>query len=315
MNIKLFAENDIKQHITMFDAITTMKNAFLQLANHQVQQPLRTMIPIKHEQAISVFMPAFLEEKKQLGIKIASSFPNNKQHNLPTINGMIILLDANTGIPTALMDAAYLTALRTGAVAGLATKYLAKEDATTLAIIGCGAQAHSQLEAIASVRDIKTIHLWSRHHDNAQTFAKKIENRFEVHTFTKIHQATCEADIICTITPSESPLIHLSDIKPDVHINAMGSHAQSMREITIDVMKQAHVIVDQKTATLSEAGEIIHAIENHAIRPEKLLELGNLLQNSPMDLKHKLTVFKSVGLAIQDISIAHQVYQNYRKTT
>ncbi len=305
----LLSEQDIQSCITMHDAINAMKSAFIQLSNHQAVLPLRTTIPIKNKDAVALSMPAFLEKEAQLGVKLVTAFPHNSQRNLPTIHGVIVLFDANTGIPQAFMDARYLTALRTGAIAGLATDLLAKDEATSLAVIGAGAQAPAQIEAISCVRNIKKIYLWSRQHEHTLTFAKTLEHRFEVHACKTVEESVQSADIICTVTPSEEPLVHFKDVQPDVHINAMGSHAKTMREIDSDIMQRAAIIVDQISAALSEAGEIIHAIQLHLIQQENLTEIGPLI-NQPDDvLKQKMTVFKSVGLAIQDISIASCVYQ------
>lgn len=294
----------------MRDAIDVMENAFLQLAHQQVIIPLRTMVPIKTEDAVSLSMPAYLAQDQQLGIKVISLFPKNTSQKIPTINGVILLLDATTGQPKALMDATYLTALRTGAISGLATRLLAKDDATHVAIIGSGAQAITQLEAVAHVRNIERVSIWSRTQKNATVFAKQIEQQFDTQVFTTVAQAVKEADIICTATNSTEPLIQYNDIKPDIHINAIGSHTKTMREIAPDVLRHAVTVVDQIEAALSEAGEIIDAIESKIIDAHSLLEIGSLLKPASPELKKRLTVFKSVGLAIQDISIADMVYKN-----
>lgn len=226
---------------------------------------------------------------------------------------MILLLDATTGQPKALMEASYLTALRTGAVSGLSTRILARDDATHVAIIGTGAQAVTQLEAVAHVRDIKRVSVWSRTHEHAQLFAKQIQHQYETQVFTDIHQATINADIICTATNSTEPLIHYGNIKPDAHINAIGSHSRIMHEIALDIFKHAITVVDQLGAALSEAGEIIAAIESNILDAHSIIELGSLLKTKEPRFKEQLTVFKSVGLAIQDISIAETVYANARK--
>ncbi|MDR3443331.1 MAG: ornithine cyclodeaminase family protein [Legionella sp.] len=310
MNIICLSEREIKKCITMTDAISAMESAFLQLARQQVILPLRTAIPIKNEHAISLSMPAYLEQEQQLGIKVVSLFPNNFSQKIPTINGLILLLDAKTGQPKALMDASYLTALRTGAISGLATRLLARKDASHVAIMGSGSQAMTQLEAIAHVRNITHVSIWSRTHEHAISFAKQIEHQFEIQVFADSADAVKEADIICTATNSTSPFIHYDDIKPDAHINAIGSHTRNMREIASDVFKQAITVVDQIEAALSEAGEIIHAIESNVILPDSLLEIGPILSDASLTFKDHLTVFKSVGLAIQDISVAEMVYKN-----
>lgn len=297
----------------MGDAIDAMEHAFLQLANQQVIMPLRTTVAIKNERATTHIMPAFFEQEKQLGIKVVSLFPNNTERNLPSINGVILLFDATTGEPKGLMDASYLTALRTGAVSGLATRLLAREDANHVAIIGSGVQARTQLEAVTHVRPIQRVSVWSRSHEHALAFASQIEHRFDTEVCRDIHKATHDADIICTATNSTEPLIQFENIKKDAHINAIGSHSRAMHEIAPDIFKHATTVVDQHEAAFAEAGEIISAIEFGLLKANSIIELGALLKTKDIHLKSKLTVFKSVGLAIQDISIAEQVYKNSLK--
>ena len=310
MSITFLSATDVKQCITMADAIDAMEHAFLQLANQQVIMPLRTTVAVKNERATTHIMPAFFEQERQLGMKVVSLFPNNIEQSLPAINGIILLLDATTGEPKALMDATYLTALRTGAVSGLATRILAREDASHVAIIGSGVQALTQLDAVAHVRPIQRVSVWSRSHEHALAFASRIQHRFDTQVCHDIHQATCDADIICTATNSTKPFIHLENIKKDAHINAIGSHARTMHEIAPEIFKHATTVVDQHEAAIAEAGEIIAAIEAGLLDAASVLELGSLLKTKESKLKQQLTVFKSVGLAIQDISIAEKVYEN-----
>lgn len=308
--IRLLSAGDVKQCINMKQAIDAMEKAFLQLANLQVVQPLRTGTSIENQKAVTLTMPAYLKKEASLGVKIASLFPNNHTKNLPAINGVVLLLNAETGEAKAMMDASYLTALRTGAASGLATNYFASDDARHLALIGSGAQAYTQLEAVAAVRDIQRVSVWSPDIKHAKAFAKQFEDKFDARAYEKITDVVKEADIICTATPSTSPLVQFADLKAGVHINAIGSHSRTMRELDNDILAHGFIIVDQIDAALAEAGEVISAIENQVIDRSALKEIGSLLSSKPMGLKNKLTVFKSVGLAIQDISVAEVVYTN-----
>lgn len=224
MSLRLLSLDEVKQSITMSQAIKAMEDAFMQLAKQQAKLPLRTAIAIDEEEALTLTMPAYLAQDKALGLKVVSIFPKNSARNKPSITGFIMLLDASTGEPQALMDAAYLTALRTGAVSGLATQYFATEDAHHVAIIGSGVQAETQLQAVATVRDIKQVSIWSRNRNNAEQFAAKLANQYMVNVYEHIPSAIKDADIICTATASTEPLIHLQDIQAHAHINAIGSH-------------------------------------------------------------------------------------------
>lgn len=310
MSLRLLSLGDVKKSITMNEAIAAMETAFIQLARRQAQVPLRAGISVDLERALTLTMPAYLAEDNTLGLKVVSIFPNNPTKNKPSISGFIMLLDAHTGEPQALMDAAFLTALRTGAVSGLATNYFANDSADHVAIIGSGTQAKTQLEAVAAVRDIKHVSLWSRNIKNAQQFAKKIENQYDINVYESIPKTIRNADIICTATSSTEPLIHFSDLQAHAHINAIGSYSPSMREISNDVLHHAIVIADQLDAVLAESGEIISAIEEHQVKRDSIIELGHWLLHKNTDYKNQLTVFKSVGLAIQDLSVASVVYHN-----
>ncbi|CAM2907852.1 ornithine cyclodeaminase family protein [Legionella worsleiensis] len=313
MSLRLLSLAEVKQSITMSQAIDAMECAFTQLANQQVKLPLRTGISIDEEKALTLTMPAYLAQEKTLGLKVVSIFPNNLAKNSPSINGFIMLLDASTGQPKVLMDAAYLTALRTGAISGLATKYFAQDNANHAAIIGSGAQSLAQLEAINSVRTIKRVSIWSRNIKNAEEFAKKVEKQYDINVYEQVSQAVRDADIICTVTGSTEPLIHLNDVQPHVHINAIGSHSRTMQEISQDVLGHSVVFVDQLEAVLSESGEIIKAVEQKTLKKEAIIEIGQWLLHKEVDYKNHSTVFKSVGLAIQDLSVAEVVYRNALK--
>ncbi|MFJ1268582.1 ornithine cyclodeaminase family protein [Legionella lytica] len=310
MTVQLLSLNDVKQSINMLQAVEAMERAFIQLAENHVKLPLRTGMTIDEEQALTLTMPAYLAADKALGLKVVSIFPNNSLRNIPSITGFIMLLDAQTGEPKALMDAGYLTALRTGAVSGLATQYFAREDASHVAIVGSGVQAETQLEAVASVRDITRVSVWSRDLQKAQKFADKFTDRYEVKAYESIPLAVQEADIICTATGSNEPLIHLKDLQEYVHINAIGSHTANMKEIDNEVLGKAMVIADQLDAVLAESGEIMSAIAQQQLQPESIVELGTWLLHKNAEDKNRLTVFKSVGLSIQDVSVASVVYQN-----
>lgn len=312
MALKLLSISEVKQNITMAEAIDAMESAFVQLAEHQATLPMRTGIPVG-KNGLALTMPAYLSKENILGLKTVSVFPDNVKHGKPSINGTILLLDAATGEPLTLMDAGYLTALRTGAVSGLATKYFSLDKPSTVAIVGAGAQAVTQLEAVAAVREIQKVMVWSRHLESAKKFAKKMENSCNIHVCEELSPALKAADIICTATASTEPLVHLEGLKPHVHINAVGSHTPFMQEISGDVLKNAVVIVDQLEAAMHEAGEIIEAVKQQNITKASIIELGSWLLKKTPPIQEKRTVFKSVGLAIQDLAVAHVVYQNALK--
>lgn len=312
MALKLLSLSEVKQSITMTEAIDAMERAFIQLAQREANLPLRTGIPVG-ENGLTLTMPAYLSEEKILGLKVVSVFPDNVQHNKPSINGTILLLDATSGEPLMLMDAGYLTALRTGAISGLATKYFSRDLPSSVAIVGAGVQAITQLEAVAAVRQIEKVCVWSRSLESADTFAREVGAFYDVHVCTQLSAALKNSDVICTATASTEPLLYLRDIQPHVHINAIGSHHPSMQEISAEVLQKAVVVVDQMEAAMKEAGEIINAVEQQKIKKESVIEIGAWLRKKAPHVQEQLTVFKSVGLAIQDLAVAQVVYQNALK--
>lgn len=311
MSLKVLTQNEIRQCITMKQAIAAMETAFKEYYEGATELPLRTPVPIQKEDALTLTMPAYLGKQNALGLKVVSIFPNNLKRNKPSINGLILLLDEQTGEAKAIMEAGYLTAMRTGAVSGLATQYLANKDAEHVAILGSGAQAFTQLEAVINVRPIKRISIWSRSLENAEKLAQQLNNNeYDINCYADVQNAVCEADVICTATSSTQPLILKAYLKPGVHINAVGSHTPQMCEIDNDVLAHSLVVVDQLAAASAEAGEIVSALEEKSIRTEDILELGALVSGVKSRIEYQNTFFKSVGLAIQDISIAHSVYLN-----
>lgn len=311
MGFIALSQEEVRNCITMKQAITAMKRAFKEYYAGAAVLPLRTPVPIEKEGALTLTMPAYLSQQNALGLKVISIFPHNVKKNKPTINGLVLLLNEQTGEAKAIMEAGFLTSMRTGAVSGLATDYLAKKEASHVAILGSGVQALTQLEAVATVRPITKVSVWSRTLQNAKQFVKKIEPMgYEVTCFPDIKKTVREADIICTATSSVEPLLHAGDVKKGVHINAVGSHTPEMCEVSSDILAQSLIVVDQLEAACSEAGEIINALKDKSIIINDILELGGLITDKGSKKEHSYTLFKSVGLAIQDISIAQAIYTN-----
>ena len=312
MSIKILSKQDIEQTLSMPEAIHATEQAFLQLANKAVDLPLRVSVDIADANGTGLFMPAVVQNKQGAGVKILSIIPDNPSRGLATINGAILLLDVETGLSKALLEASFLTALRTGAISGLATQYFAKKEAKHLAIIGSGQQAVTQLQAVLAVRNIEQISVWSRDVEQAKKFVEvmQTEIKIPVKVYADIQSTVKHADVICCATAATEALIHLQDIQQDCHINAIGSHTPSMKEIGNDVLAQAKVIVDQTSAVLAEAGEIISAVQTNMLHAEDMMELADIVATQQVCYQNDLTVFKSVGLAIQDIACAELAYQN-----
>jgi ornithine cyclodeaminase/alanine dehydrogenase-like protein (mu-crystallin family) len=317
MNIKILSRKDIHQSVTMPQAIDAVKQAFISLAQDEAILPLRTQVPVKEHQGITLFMPAYLPKPGSLGAKIVSVFPQNVKNNRPTIHAVVIICDAETGQPSAMMDGTYLTALRTGAVSGVATDFLARKEAKTAAIIGAGVQGRSQLEAICCVRDIQKVLVYDTDSRAAEALAVEMKNEGEpipddITTVASAEKAVDEADIISVATTSSVPVFDDAHLKPGVHINGVGSYTPKMQEIPEKTVLRAKVVVDSITACLEEAGDIIIPLKKGLISQSHIREELGQVASGPLRIRESeedITFFKSVGLAIQDVAVAKLALQ------
>ncbi len=307
MNIRILTAANIRATLPMRDAITTMRTAFGALSSGTAILPLRTAVPGHEDGAVSLFMPGRLADDA-LGAKVVSVFPNNATRGLARVHATVLLLRPTTGEPAALLEGTSLTALRTGAASGLATDLLARADASTVAIVGSGVQARTQLEAVCCVRDITRAWVYSRTREHAERFAHECAAREgfpdTIQVVDSVEDAVTDADVVCTATSSATPVLAHNHIRPGTHVNAVGSFAPDMREIDPKLLGRATTVVDQREASLAEAGEVITAIEMGFVTVDALVELGDVLNGTapgrPDDTA--VTVFKSVGLAAQDLA-------------
>lgn len=304
--IRFLSRSDVLRALPMCDAIEGMKLAYGALSANQVDMPLRAKISGKND-GVSLIMPAYLSETGDSAVKIVSVFPNNPANNLPTIHAVVLILDSETGQVLAMLEGGSLTAIRTGAGAGAATDILANSDASSVAIIGSGIQARTQLEAVCAVRKIERVTVYSPTKVNAEKFAGEMSGRGDIPANIDIapdaNSAIQDADIICAATTSTSPIFDGNLLKSGVHINGVGSFMPSMQEFDEVTLQKSRIFMDSRSAVLEEAGEIIIALENDAITEDDLLaEIGEVIngtkqgRQSPDDI----TFFKSVGVAVQD---------------
>jgi alanine dehydrogenase len=312
MKIKILSRDDVKRSVTMPQAIDVVKQAFISLAQKKAILPLRTQVPVKEYEGITLFMPAYLPEIKSLGAKIVSVFPQNVKNNKPTIHAIVIICEAKTGQPSAIMDGTYLTALRTGAASGVATDLLARKEAKTAAIFGAGVQGRTQLEAICCVRDIQKILVYDKNLQSARSFSEEMQKHGEpipgdIVAVDSPEIAVSEADVICVATTSSIPVFEDKHLKSGVHINGVGSYTPRMQEIPEKTILRAKVVVDSVTASLEEAGDLIIPLKKGLIDESHIQgELGQVASGllKIRESEADITFFKSVGLAIQDVAVA-----------
>jgi len=307
---------DIRKLAPMPMAIELVGTAFGNLAAGHALSPLRTSLEVLPGAGTTLVMPAYVPATSALGVKIVSVFTGNAARGMPTITSLVALLDDQTGQPLAIMDGAYLTALRTGAVSGVATKLLAREDSTVVTVIGAGAQALTQAAAICAVRAIERVIVTARSQASLDRFREQlgrdwpdVEDRLE--TTRDTPSAVRAADIICTATSSHTPVFDDADVQPGTHINGVGSFTPQMREIPALTVARALVVVDQLEAALEEAGDLIMPERDRVIvRGHISRELGELVNGSITGRTSidEITFFKSVGNAVQDVAVGRFAY-------
>lgn len=311
-------KNQINKLVTMKEAILTMKTAFVQLSKREANIPVRLSTDIPGKNATSLVMPAYLLDSPYYTVKVVSVNYSNPQKGLPLLHSSVQVFDASKGNIVATLDGESITAIRTGAVSGLATGILAKKDAKVGAIFGTGVQAKSQVEAILFVKNLEKILVFSRTKESAELFCNLIYDTFGIKASTGNKDSLKEADVICTATPSKKPLFDHSDLNLGVHINAIGSFKPHMQEIGIETVINSKVIVDNREACEVEAGDLIIPVEEKKWSFNLVHgELGQVIlgEVSGRDSDDEITLFKSVGNAIQDLALANLIMKKINHDT
>ena len=311
----ILSRQDVEAVLTMPDTIAAVEAGFRDLALGNVVMPQRVATPIASHNGLHLSMPAFVAgDPGILTIKVVTVFGNNVvQYHEPTIQGVLLLHDARTGRALSLMDAEYLTAMRTGAASGVATRWLARQDAHVVTLFGAGAQGGPQLAAMCAVRPIDRALVVTRTGEHDDTFARRMATQLNiaVEPTRDVRAAVEQADIICTATNSPDPLFDGNWLRPGTHINAVGAYTRTMRELDTTTMRRSRVYVDRIEAALTEAGDIVIPISEGAFTQDHLAgELGAVLTGKVpgrTDLS-EITIFKSVGMAVQDAVTAPIVY-------
>jgi ornithine cyclodeaminase len=310
---------DVRRAAPMPAAIDAVATAFAQLSTGQATVPLRVPIGQPKHDSHTFFMPALLAESNALGLKVVSVFPHNQErHQLPSIHALVVLIDAETGQPIAAMDGTYLTALRTGASSGAATRALARPDARVLALFGAGAQAPAQVQAVCAARPIERVWIVNRTRARAEALIGTLEAlgiAAELKVADSARAALAEADVVCCATSSPAPLFADADLQPGTHINGVGSFTPALAEVPPATIARALVVVDQRAAAWSEAGDLIQARAAGALDEARVVELGEIIAGRAAGRADvaQITFFKSVGNAVQDVAVGQMVVAEARR--
>ena len=310
----LLTEADVRVLLPMQDLIDAMESALAAYSTGRVQQPVRTVMEVGASRSFLGLMPAFVPDSGALGTKLVTVFAGNAAAGLPTHLATIILFDSETGALRAIMDGRYITEARTAAVSAVSAKLLAREDASTLAIIGSGVQAHSHLEALSLVRPLKEVRVWSPTPAHRQRFAADARalTAAAVMPAPDARTAVAGADLIVLVTASREPVVESKWVADGAHICAVGACRPDQREMSTDLVTRARLFVDSRSGALSEAGDIIIPIKEGAFDNGRIAgELGELVAGrvagrlKPSDV----TIFKSLGMAVEDVTAAHVAFE------
>ena len=292
-----------------------MQAAFELLYRGRLELPDRSLIKIGEHDATSLTMPVYAAHFGHICIKVINAFNRNPGIGLDRVHGLLLLFDGRNGKPLAMLEGLSVTAIRTGAASGLATDLMARSDSASVAIVGAGVQGMAQLEAVCKVRSIKNARVYDIDAKAASRFADEMSHRLELEIVAadSAEEAVIGADIVCTATVSRTPVFEGQAISPGSHINAIGSFKPDHQEIPEETLMRSRLIVDHRTSVLSETGDLIVPIEKGIMKQTHIAgELGDLVIGNVVARENdrQITLFKSVGSAIQDLAAATAVFKN-----
>jgi ornithine cyclodeaminase len=304
----VLARDDVERLLPMDECVDLMATALAALARGEVEQPLRLVVAPPRARGLLALMPAHLAGADEAyGFKAVAIFAGNAERGLDTHQGAVCLLDPETGELAAVLDAAAVTAIRTAAVSGVATRLLARGDARELAILGAGVQARTHLDAMRAVRPIERVRVWSRNAARAEAFARQ----HGVETAASAEQAVRRADIVVTATAATEPILRRDWLAPGAHVNAVGYVGPRGRELDAATVTEARLYVDRRESAFAESGNILLA----GVPPEHVVgELGELVLGRVPGRRSddELTLFDSLGLAVEDVAAARFVVERAR---
>ncbi len=311
-------EQDVRSVLTMTDLIEAMQAALAAYSSGRTEQPLRTILDVERQRSFFGVMPAFLPDVPALGTKLVTVFGSNHALGLPSHLATIVLLDPGTGALLALLDGRFITEARTAAVSAVSTRLLARTEASTLAIIGSGVQARSHLEAIACVRTLSRVTVWSPTAEHREQFVREMQphTRVPLEASSSAEAAVSNADIVVLATSSRTPVVQRAWIADGAHVCAVGACRPDQREMEGALVAAARVIVDSRTGATAEAGDIVLGIAEGAFTAGHVAgELGEVASGRVEGRQRtdQVTLFKSLGMAVEDVAAAHLVYQRARE--
>jgi len=309
--IKFLSAAEVARCLPMNKAIAAMREAFIAFFSGKTVVPERIHTEMPEYNGTALFMPVYSPDQARIGLKVVTVSRDNPSKNLPQIHALVLVFDAATGRPLAVMDGAHLTALRTGAASGLATDLLAAPQSKVAAVFGAGVQGRTQLVAVCSVRPIEEANIFDPDLSRAEKFAEAMQESLGISITVSANTSDlARADVICTATTSSTPVFDDQDIKSGVHINGVGSYKPDMQEIPAATVIRSHLIVDSRKSCLAEAGDLLVPMKNGLIDENHIkAELGEIASGDKpgRTSENEITMFKSVGNAVQDLTAAEHI--------
>ena len=313
MNVLVVSRAEVRRLLPMGVCIDLMAEALAALGRGEALNPLRWAMHVPQVRGIVGLMPGYLDTPETLGLKAVAVFPGNHGTEYDSHQGFVLLFDPAHGFPLALVEASEITAIRTAAATGVATRLLAREDAGDLAILGSGVQARTHLEAMLLVRDIRRVRVYSPNTERRQAFARDESGRHGVtiESVESAHAAVDGADLICTTTSADEPVLQGEWLASGAHVNAVGSSIASTRELDTRAVSRSRLFVDRIESTVNEAGDYLFPLKEEAIDRQHIVgEIGDILLGTLEGRRtpEEITLFKSLGLAVEDLAAAHHVF-------
>jgi ornithine cyclodeaminase len=312
-------EGGVQELLPMRDCIDLMRNALTALAKGDVVLPLRSLMRLPDQSGLLGLMPGYLGDPQAFGLKIVSVMPHNHGTAYDSHQGVVMLFGVQHGEPIAILDATAITAIRTAAASGLATQVLAREDAGDLAIIGTGTQARTHLQAMACVRALRRVRVYSRSRENGERFAREHAalSPVAIEVMASAEAAVRGADLICTTTSSREPVVKGAWLRAGAHVNAVGACFPASRELDTDAVQRARLYTDCRESCVNEAGDYRLPLAEGTISESHLLgELGDVLTAKVAGRvsSDDITVYESLGIALEDLAAAHFIHSRAKET-
>ena len=310
----IIGQEDVARLLPMAECIELMAGAFRALANDDAVLPLRSKMWLPDRSGVLGLMPGYLGSPRALGIKVISVMPGNHGTPFDSHQGAVLLFEPEHGRLVSILDASAITAIRTAAASGLATRLLAREDAGDLALLGSGVQAGTHLEAMRAVRTLRRLRVWSQHPERAREFAERASRTWgrTAEAMSSAREAVEGADLVCTATSAREPVLEGAWLAEGAHVNAVGSSVSTSRELDSQAVARGRLFVDRRESAVNESGDYLIPLAEGAISPDHIRgELADLVTGRVEGRRRpdEITIFKSLGLAIEDLAAAHHVHR------